>query len=150
MAKAEKVPMIRTRYMGSKKTPTILEPGSRTKKAMKDECDVNKIMKKYKTTGLITHVNQTKAQWGDFSDASDYQQALNSLINAQESFERLPAVVRKRFDNDPGKLLAFLDDESNNEEAIKLGLKESVKHKESPQVETESKPSESPSQTPKA
>ena len=129
MAKTEKpqeLPEIRTRYMGSKKCVTILQPGSKTKKSMKDECNVNLIMKKYQKTGLLTHVQQTKAQWGDFSNASDYQQALNSLISAQESFERLPATIRKRFSNDPGKLLEFLEDPANVEEGVKLGLIEAV------------------------
>ena len=44
------------------------------------------------------------------------------LSNARESFAMLPSSIRKRFDNDPGLLLAFLDDENNREEAFSLGL----------------------------
>lgn len=34
----------------------------------------------------------------------------------------LPATLRREFDNDPVKLLAFLQDENNRDRAIQLGL----------------------------
>jgi phage internal scaffolding protein len=34
----------------------------------------------------------------------------------------LPAQIRSRFDNDPAKLIDFLENEQNHDEAIKLGL----------------------------
>ena len=37
-------------------------------------------------------------------------------------FDSLPSSLRERFSNDPSRLLAFVDDESNFDEAVKLGL----------------------------
>ena len=44
----------------------------------------------------------------------------------------LPAQIRSRFENDPAKLIDFLDNSENLDEAIKLGLVS--KFEELPQV----------------
>ena len=45
----------------------------------------------------------------------------------------LPADLRKRFSNDPGQLLSFLENEDNRAEAIKLGLVNAPQDIENPQ-----------------
>lgn len=60
--------------------------------------------------------------YGDFTDVPDFRQALDNTRDAVERFNRLPAPIRNRFENDPVKLYAFVTDETNVEEAIKLGL----------------------------
>lgn len=62
--------------------------------------------------------------YGDFTGVEDYHTNLERIRKADESFMTLPAKIRKEFDNDPGKLLAFLSDESNREKAIELGILE--------------------------
>lgn len=42
-----------------------------------------------------------KPKFGDFLGVSDYQTALNQVIEAEEAFDALPAKVRARFDNQP-------------------------------------------------
>lgn len=79
-------------------------------------------MAKYKATGLIDHVNTFRGSYGDFTSVQDYQLSLNQVMAAQESFEALPSNIRARFQNNPGALLAFLEDPKNQEEAVKLGL----------------------------
>jgi len=79
-------------------------------------------MAKYKATGLIDHVNTFRGSYGDFTSVQDYQLSLNQVMAAQESFEALPSHIRARFQNNPGALLAFLEDPTNQEEAVKLGL----------------------------
>ncbi len=44
------------------------------------------------------------------------------MIEAQENFMRLPANIRKRFDNDPAQLIEFINDPNNLDEAINIGL----------------------------
>ena len=44
-------------------------------------------------------------------------------MDAQNAFDQLPSEVRNKFHNDPAKLIGFLKDEKNNEEAYALGLK---------------------------
>lgn len=96
---------------------------SLTQQHFKDECDVNRIMKRYEETGSWgEQQTNVRPQFGDFSTEFDFRQAQETVIRAAEAFDALPARVRKRFNNDPAELLDFLGDEKNREEAIFLGL----------------------------
>nr|QJB20722.1 MAG: internal scaffolding protein [Microvirus sp.] len=95
---------------------------SRTKQSFRDECDINNIMRRYETTGVIQHVAGSVPEFGDYISELDFQQSMNAVLEAQELFAQLPARVRDRFGNDPAQMLAFLGDEKNKDEAIKLGL----------------------------
>lgn len=91
----------------------------------KEECDINTILQKFSITGILPEA-PISPRYGDFSGISDYHTALNRVIAAQEEFEGLPAQIRARFDNDPAKLIEFLNDEANRPEAEELGLVEKV------------------------
>lgn len=105
---------------------TEFEGKSRTRQSMKDECDVNKIMGKFRETGFVSHVQLHNPIYEDFSNAVDYQTALNRIRKAQELFESLPARVRARVDNDPGKFIEFAENEKNAKELEELGLKNPI------------------------
>ena len=47
---------------------------------------------------------------------------MNVIRAAEEAFNAMPAEVRDRFGNDPGRFLEFANDVSNYEEALKMGL----------------------------
>lgn len=96
-------------------------PG-RTKQAAKDECNINTIMAKYQRTGQLPDMIRKDARYGDFSAAVDYREALNRVLLAQEQFQGLPAKVRSRFQNDPAQFLAFVEDEANADELVKMDL----------------------------
>nr|QXN72775.1 MAG: internal scaffolding protein [Microvirus sp.] len=96
---------------------------SLTKQSMRDECDINFILKKHQKQGTLDSLRKTKPEvYGDFSDSGSYQEALNIVMDAQEQFAGLSANVRKFFDNDPEKFLAFMEDPRNAEKWIELGL----------------------------
>lgn len=103
-----------------------------TKQSMKDEVDINNIVERYNSTGLVTHVSSRTAAYGDVSTVPDYQAAMNVVIQANEMFDALPSAVRERFKNDPAQFLAFVGDEKNREEAEKLGLIEKKKVPDGP------------------
>ncbi|UOK21014.1 internal scaffolding protein [Chifec microvirus UA13_19] len=94
---------------------------SLTQQEFKDECDINTIMRRYVHTGRMPAL-LTNAQYGDFSEVPEYMEALNQVLNAQHLFGKLPSNLRDRFGHDPGKLLQFLSDKNNKDEAIALGL----------------------------
>lgn len=104
--------------------PVVLSCKStpRTQQHFRDECDVNQIMKKYRRTGDLTHLNRSEGRYGDFSNATTYQEALSAISDAQNDFDLLPADVRREMDNDPAKLLAFMEDPINHDRAVELGL----------------------------
>lgn len=111
----------------------------RTKQSHKTECDINNILRRYESTGLITHVNNTVAQYGDFSEVDDYQTSLQKVMDAEGAFLALPSDVRKFFDNDPAKFLDFAGDPNNIETMVELGLADpSVLDKKIPKTKKKS------------
>jgi len=103
-------------------------PDSRsvTNQSDKDSTDINIIMKRYEKTGLITDLlgNQRTPHYGDFSEVGDFHQLQNTLAKVTQAFSVLPAEVRSKFNNDPAEIIEFLNDENNDAEALKLGLKD--------------------------
>lgn len=90
-----------------------------------DEADINTIMDRYKTTGLLVDPlipRSVQPEFGDYSSVDDFHTAQNIIAEAQELFFELPASLRKRFSNDPAEMLRFLEDPSNRDEAISLGF----------------------------
>lgn len=93
-----------------------------TKQSFKDECDVNVIMKRYQATGILPQtLNQTMPQYADVSGV-DFQEAMQTVASAQSMFQSLPSQIRSRFDNDPAKLLDFVQNPSNRAEAAAMGF----------------------------
>lgn len=95
----------------------------RTQQHLRNECDINQIMERHRVTGMVTHVNNNQPIYGDFSNLGDYQDALNTMLRAEQAFMTLDAKIRRKFANDPQELIDFLDNPANDEEAIELGLK---------------------------
>ncbi len=95
---------------------------SLTQQHMADGCDINQIVPRYQSTGVIDHVAAFKAQYGDFVGLPDYLHSFNLIDDSIALFDDLPADVRERFDNDPGLFLEFANDEANLEEMQKMGL----------------------------
>lgn len=97
---------------------------SLTRQEFVQEADLNNIMRKYAGGLPASSAGSRPPMFGDFTQLPDYQSALDTVIKAQEAFESLPARIRERFGNDPQKVLDFLADDSNRQEAIYLGLLE--------------------------
>lgn len=127
----------------------FVEP-SLTKQSFKDECDVNNIMRRYTATGVVTHLNNRRPEFGDFTSVATFQESLNTVIEAEAMFAELPSAIRDRFGNDPSKLLEFIADENNRDEAIKLGIVKAPDPEPAPQkVEVVNQPEPSSAPQPK-
>jgi phage internal scaffolding protein len=113
---------IRCAYQPSLRTRKTFTKPSRSVQYFKQDCDINLILKKYAATGEMPSISHSKPFYGDFTDIPDYAQACDRVNRANASFMSLPSNLRNRFDNDPSKLIAFVSDPSNLEEACKLGL----------------------------
>ncbi len=96
---------------------------SRTKQAMRDEVDINLIMKRYVKTGLIDHFAQHGSEYG-FASSVDFHEAMNVVTKADQMFDALPGKVRSRFGNDPAEFLDFVQNPENHAELVELGLAE--------------------------
>lgn len=119
-------PFIRTPYnynadSVSLETGTFCEEETKTKQEFKDDVDINNIVEKFGITGEMPE-SFTFPDEQDFTETTDYQSAMNVLVQARESFMELPAKVRARFDNDPQQFMEFFHDPANQDEAVRLGL----------------------------
>lgn len=78
----------------------------RTKQSFKDECDVNKILKKAQRAGGLSHVQKyPEAVYGEFNTEVDLLTAHERIGKANQIFADLPSEVRREFNNDA---LAFV------------------------------------------
>ena len=114
----------RTRFDESLKQPVMCtEEEKRTKSEFADECDINKIMARYRRTGVLPEsAKAAAARFGDFSQVPSFMEMQEKILAANELFSALPAVVRKQFDNDPGTFLAAADTKEGRELLVRLGL----------------------------
>lgn len=96
-------------------------PG-RTKQSFAKACDINTIMARARQGGIVPG-RAGQPMYGDFSKMpTDYQECLQTVINADEAFMQLPAAIRAKFANDPAFLVDWLNDPVNAQEAVSLGL----------------------------
>lgn len=97
------------------------EPGgpSMTRQEFSDECDINKIMERYEKNGVLDpRLMNREPLYVDFTRVpTDLQSAMGMMLEADEAFGRLPASVRKEFDNDA---FAFVDFASSPDNIGKL------------------------------
>lgn len=94
----------------------------RTKQQFGKQVDINYIVARYQKTGMIDHLSKATPFYGDVSDIRSYQEALNVVHRAEDLFRSMSAEIRAKFENDPVKMIAFLQDPKNTPEAIRLGM----------------------------
>lgn len=111
------MPKFNTRFMHTKNPVVEFNTPSRTQQQFGYEVDINNIVK-----GLVP-INQIKQPLYNMSfSPDDYENSVNIIAEAKSKFEELPSSIRNEFDNDPKKLLAFVQDDKNYDRAVELGL----------------------------
>lgn len=111
-----------TRENGTKRVITVNDKPTMTDQSYAKEADANYILRKFKATGVITHLAKKAGRYADCSAIPSLHESLVAVKEAERAFADLPAVIRKKFDNDYKKLALWMCDEKNREEAIELGL----------------------------
>lgn len=130
--------------LASKETAFAFHLPTKTQQNTQDETDINIIVQKFASTGMLPQA-RTLPTYGDFTAVSDYQSALNLIIEAQNAFLDLPAQIRAKFNHDPGQFVAFIDSEPDGQLLLDLGLG----HLVSPKTETPpAPPTPAPAGTP--
>lgn len=124
-----KTPKFATHYENRIKSVIDCSEGepSQTQQHAKDECDINVIMKRYETKGILPDLIKENPQYGDFSEVPDYQEACAIVQKAELQFAGLDAGLRRKFDNDPVKFLEFATNRDNLREMVQLGLAIEIK-----------------------
>lgn len=104
---------------------TVPEGVSLTKQSFRDESDINMMMDRFQKTGVLDEDRvPVGARYIDCTGILSYQESLQVVTEAEEAFNGLDAKVRRRFDNDPAQMIAFLQDPASEAEARDLGLLE--------------------------
>lgn len=105
----------------SNETALDCQDESKAIQSMEEESNINTIVRRFGISGELPG-GFDMPQSGDFTGIPDFHTAMNLVRKAQEEFVRVPAEVRARFNNDPGRFMEFFDDPANYDEALKLGL----------------------------
>lgn len=110
-----------TAYSKKRRVVVVNKEPSMTQQSFKNECDINRIVGQYKKHGVITHLNNSKENYG-VAPSHSFHEAMNIVIQAQEMFDSLPSQLRKEFSNDPANFLEFVENPENYDDLIELGL----------------------------
>lgn len=86
-----------------------------------EDADINTLVKRFHITGEMPQ-RVTPPLEADFVGTTSYQEALNLIRHAEESFMELPAEVRAKLNHDPGELVAIFSNPNRIQEARDLGL----------------------------
>lgn len=79
-------------------------------------------MAKYQRTGQLPISNQ-QVQYLQNSGIN-FHEAMQLIAQGKNEFEQLPANIRAHFDNKPERLIEFLTNEQNIDQAVEMGLVE--------------------------
>lgn len=94
---------------------------SRTAQEFREEVDINTIAERYRLTGELP-VNVPQVLEADFENVSSFQEAMNLVVAARESFDAMPAAVRAEYHNSAEEFVRRLSDPEEYATAERLGL----------------------------
>lgn len=89
------------------------------------EVDINNIIKRH-GMDMIQKTTQLQGVEFQFDDVTgnDFQEAMQKITKAQQTFDSLPSQIRKEFDNNPAQFMDFVHNPENQDRMIELGLAE--------------------------
>jgi len=94
---------------------------SLTRQEYKEECDINEIMARFETTGVLPAGGESF--YYDFTTLPETMMDSMLLMGqATEAFMSLPASVRREFDNDAAQFVDFASDPENLPQMRTWGL----------------------------
>jgi len=92
-----------------------------TQQHFKNECDINRIVARFQSTGVITHLAKAKPQYG-FASSQSFSEAAFNVAAARSQFEELPSNIRAHFNNDAAEFFDAAADQERYDEFVTLGL----------------------------
>lgn len=92
----------------------------RTKQSFRDQCDINKIVKRAAKAGGLSHLQKyNEAVYGEF-EGYNLLEAFDKVSKSQKIFDDLPSDVRAEFDGDAFKFAEFASNPENNSRLAEL------------------------------
>ena len=96
---------------------------TKTEQSHKSEVDINNIVARHGTE-LIAKVASLQQFTYDDVTGNDFQESMNAILKAKESFSLVPSQIRREFDNDPAKFMDFIHNPDNKDQLVTWGLME--------------------------
>ena len=123
MAKNSNVIQFYTPYQNLKTVDPFNTVGdSMTQQHFAEESEINNILRSHDRNGIIDHINKGKEIYGDFSNITDFSDALEQINEAKKEFITIPSSIREKFQNDAGQFFKFASNPDNLSELQKMGL----------------------------
>ena len=123
------------------------EGPSLTRQEFAEECDINTLMKRYDghVIGGPGNMSPANMMYADFTQVPGTLMEYHEFMQmAEAEFMRLPAVVRKEFENDPQQFVEFASDPENLPQMVTWGLADPKKVEQKAPVEPPGAPPASP------
>lgn len=92
----------------------------KTKQEFSKQCNINTIMSQA-MKGIMPNYRQDE-NYIDTTGLQSYQEALYQVREAERQFNLMPAELRNKFDNNPQRMIDWVNQEENKAEAIELGM----------------------------
>ena len=107
---------------GGTNTQLHCKDESLARQSEQDAADINVIVKRFTQAGLVP-AEDPSLYFADVSEVGTFADVLERVEQGRKYFyNKVPAVVRARFDHDPAKFLDFMANPENRDEAVELGL----------------------------
>ncbi len=100
---------------------TINNEPSKTKQSEFDKADINSIVKRHMNSGTLADLTKLEGVYGEITEL-DLMAAHKKIFAAQDAFMQVPSMIRKQFDNSPGKFIDFATNPINKDQMILWGL----------------------------
>lgn len=112
---------IRSAYSPRQRVQVTFPGKSLTEQSHAKSSNINAIIDKYHKTGVIEFENKYQPLYGEIP-SMDLAEAYMKIQKAEGMFQELPSRLRKQFENDPVKLLSFVQDQANASKMVEIGL----------------------------
>lgn len=114
-----------TKYKHANPVSPVGEKSLTDPQFLKD-CDINCILEEYHITGKPP-ISNGEGIYADVSNLGSFEDVMTKVNKAKEFFATLPSDLRARFGHDPVAYFSFVTNPDNDDECIRLGIKERAK-----------------------
>lgn len=105
----------------NKSTPLVCTEESITEQHHESETNINAIIAR-NGPELQKSIDAMQDMRFDDVTGNDFQEIMDMMITARESFDKIPSEIRNFFGNDPAKFVDFVNNPNNNDKLIEWGL----------------------------
>lgn len=89
----------------------------------KDEVNINNIVKRHGMDMIAKTALLNQGEYiMDDNPTNDFQEAMFIVTKANETFQKMPSEIRKKFNNSPAEYMDFIQNPENIDEMVSLGL----------------------------